>query len=149
MYQDGNWTSLVREVWNWGRMYQKIVRSILDGGWNQSEVAPSVNYWWGMQGGAINVKLSDQLQSGTVQLANILRNGLVGGTIRPFLCPMRDQQGKERLDGERWLTPIEIMHMNWLSEYVTGSLPGPDEVLEMSRETTKLLALPVGEGKNV
>ena len=149
MYQDGNWTSLVREVWNWGRMYQKIVRSILDGGWNQSEVAPSVNYWWGMQGGAINVKLSDQLQSGTVQLANILRNGLVGGTIRPFLCPMRDQQGKERLDGERWLTPIEIMHMNWLSEYVTGSLPGPDEVLEMSRETTKLLALPAGEGKNV
>ena len=140
--QGDTWTALAREVWNWGRMYQKIVRSILDGGWNQEEVAPSVNYWWGLNGGVINVKLSDSLPDGTKQLANILRSGLIGNTIQPFLCPMRDQQGKQRLDGERWLTPVELMHMNWLSEYVTGKLPSADEVLEMSRETTRLLALP-------
>ena len=143
--QEGGWTSLALEVWNWGRMYQKIVRSILDGGWNQDEIAPSVNYWWGMNGGVINVRLSEKLPDGTKQLANILRSGLIGNTIQPFLCPMRDQQGKARLDGERWLTPVELMHMNWLSEYVAGSLPGADEVLEMSQETTRLLALPVQE----
>ena len=140
--QDGCLTSLAREVWNWGRMYQKIVRSILDGGWGQEEAAPSVNYWWGMNGGVINVKLNERIPDGTAQLASILRSGLVGDSIHPFVCRMRDQAGTVRLDGEQWLTPIEIMHMNWLSEYVTGKLPTADEVLEMSRETTRLLAIP-------
>ncbi len=138
----GGLHSLAREVWNWGRMYQKIVRSILDGGWEQEDNAPSVNYWWGMNGGVINVRLSEQLTPGASQLADILRSGMVNGSIQPFLCEMKDQRGTMRLDGERWLTPIEIMQMNWLSEYVTGILPKPDEVLEMSRETTRLLALP-------
>ena len=59
------------------------------------------------------------------------------------MCTLRDQAGVTRLDGESWLTPIEIMHMNWLGECVSGILPKPDEVLEMSKETTRLLALPV------
>ena len=134
--------SLAEEVWNWGRMYTKIVRSILDGGWGQEDTAPSVNYWWGLKGGVINVRLADMLPDGIAQLSAILRSGLVAGTFQPFLTPMRDQQGKLRLDGESWITPIEIMQMNWLSEHVTGSLPEPEDVLEMSRETTRLLALP-------
>ena len=143
--EDGQWLSLAWEVWNWGRMYQKIVRSILDGGWGQEDAAPSVNYWWGMNGGVINVRLTDIVPEGTAQLAKILRSGLVGGGIQPFLCTMKDQQGKLRLDGERWLTPVEIMQMNWLSDIVSGHLPNADEILEMSRETTKLLALPEPE----
>ena len=142
MLRDGVTSPLAVEVWNWGRMYQKIVRSILDGGWGQEDSAPSVNYWWGMNGGVINVRLSENTPDGTVQLANILRSGLVSGSIMPFMTAMKDQSGRQRLDGESWLTPVEIMRMNWLSEYVNGQLPGPDDVLEMSRETTKLLAIP-------
>ena len=142
VHRDGQLQSLAQEVWNWGRMYIKIVRSILDGGWEQEDAAPSVNYWWGLNGGVINVRLSDSLPDGTAQLAAILRSGLVGGSIQPFLTRMKDQRGRLRLDGERWLTPIEIMKMNWLSEHVTGTLPGASDVLEMSRETTQLLALP-------
>ena len=77
---------------------------------------------------------------------DILRIGLVSGTIQPFLTCMRDQQGQLRLDGESWLTPGEIMRMNWLGENVQGVLPGPEDVLEMSRETTRLLALPADSG---
>ena len=144
--RDDGLVSLAGEVWNWGRMYQKIVRSILEGGWDQDDGAPSVNYWWGMNGGVINVRLSDSLPGGTVQMANILRSGLSGSTIQPFLAPVKDQNGVLRLDGAQWLSPIEIMQMNWLCESVVGTIPGPDDVLEMSRETTRLLALP-GEHK--
>ncbi len=146
--KDGSLRSLAREVWNWGRMYQKIVRSILDGGWEQEDGSLSVNYWWGLNGGVINVKLGDDMPEGTVQLAGILRSGMVGGSIRPFLCRLKDQQGVQRLDDDSWLTPIEIMHMNWLAENVSGVLPTAEEVLEMSRETTRLLAIPrVGDLK--
>ena len=70
---------------------------------------------------------------------------MVSGSVQPFLCQLRDQEGVIRLDGERWLTPFEIMNMNWLAENVSGVLPTADEVLEMSRETTRLLALPQGK----
>ena len=141
--KDGSLRSLAREVWNWGRMYQKIVRSILDGAWEQEDGSPSVNYWWGLNGGTINVKLSEDAPEGTAQLASILRSGMVSGSIRPFLCRLKDQQGVQRLDGESWLTPYEIMQMNWLAENVSGILPRAEEVLEMSRETTRLLEIPL------
>ena len=143
--RDGQFRSLAREVWNWGRMYQKIVRSILDGGWEHEDGSPSVNYWWGMNGGVINVKLDQDAPEGTHQLVGILRNGMVSGSIHPFLSRIKDQQGILRLDGEQWMTPIEIMQMNWLAENVSGILPTADEVLEMSRETTRLLAIPKAE----
>ncbi|MBQ8082404.1 MAG: BMP family ABC transporter substrate-binding protein [Clostridia bacterium] len=139
--QDGTFIPLASDVWNWGRMYQKIVRSILDGGWDKEDAAPAVNYWWGMNGGVIGLKLADSLPVGVAHLARLLRNGLSVGAIHPFLCPITDQKGRVQSEGDRWFTPAEIMDMNWLCDNVDGRLPRPDEVLDMSRETTGLLAI--------
>jgi len=139
--EDGSFRLLVGDSWNWGRMYQKIVRSILDGGWEMSEASPAVTYWWGVNSGVINVRLADSLPDGPRHLANILRTGLATGSIHPFVTTMADQSGRLRSDGDTWLTPSDIMRMNWLLENVSGVLPDAGDVLEMARETTRLLAL--------
>ncbi len=139
--EDGTWKSVARDVWNWGKMYQKIVRSILDGGWDKTDGSASVNYWWGMNSGVMDLKLADDLPVGVTDLVNILRNGLISGTIHPFLCRLKDQQGRLRSAGDRWYTPAEIMEMNWLLEEVEGRIPDPDELMPFSRETAKLLGL--------
>ena len=136
---DGSWKSVARDVWNWGKMYQKIVRSMLDGDWDKSDVA--LNYWWGMDSGVMDVKLADDLPAGITDLANILRNGLIGGTAHPFMCAMRDAGGHLRSRGDRWYTPEEIMGMNWLLEEVDGRIPDPEDLMPFSRETTGLLRL--------
>ncbi|MBR6706049.1 MAG: BMP family ABC transporter substrate-binding protein [Clostridia bacterium] len=151
--EDGTWKNISRDVWNWGRMYQKIVRSILDGGWEKNDGSASVNYWWGMNSGVMDVRMAEDLPVGVTDLVNILRNGLISGTIHPFLCSLRDQQGHLRSAGDRWYTPAEIMEMNWLLEEVEGRIPDLDELMPFSRETAGLLRLkaadsaPAGEEK--
>ncbi len=139
--EDGTWKSVCRDVWNWGKMYQKIVRSILDGGWEKNDGSASVNYWWGMNSGVMDVKMADDLPVGVTDLVNILRNGLISGTIHPFLCSLTDQQGRRRSSGDRWYTPAEIMEMNWLLEEVEGRIPDLEELMPFSRETAGLLRL--------
>ena len=141
--RDGKHQVMISDVWNWGRLYVDIVRSILQGGWEKADdESPAVNYWWGMNSGVMDVRLSQNLPAGVLQLANILRDGLISGAIHPFLCRIMDQQGNLRSAGDRWFTPLEMMNMNWLCENVTGKIPARSELLEMSRKTAALLALP-------
>ena len=143
--EDGAWKNISRDVWNWGRMYQKIVRSILDGGWEKNDGSASVNYWWGMNSGVMDVRMAEDLPVGVRDLVNILRNGLISGTIHPFLCALKDQQGRLRSAGDRWYTPAEIMDMNWLLEEVEGRIPEVEELMPFSRETAGLLRLKTGD----
>ena len=141
--RDGKLQVMISDVWNWGRMYVEIVRSILNGGWEKAEESsPAVNYWWGMNSGVMDVSFSPNLPAGVLQLAGILKDGLSRGTLHPFLCEIRDQQGVLRSSGDRWFTPMEMMNMNWLCDNVVGRIPAQDELLEMSRKTAALLAIP-------
>ena len=148
MGPDGKSQVLISDVWNWGRLYEDIVRSILNGGWEKAEESsPAVHYWWGMNSGVMDVQLSPTLPAGVMQLATILKDGLVRGSLHPFLAQIRDQQGVLRSAGDRWFTPMEMMNMNWLCDNVVGKIPAQDELLEMSRKTTSLLAIPTETGK--
>ena len=124
-------------------MYEQIVRGVMNGGWKAFDMskASAVSYWWGMNSGVIDVVLSDIVPSGVAQLASILRNGLIDGTIKPFECVIRDQAGMIRNDGEERFMPEEIMNINWLCDNVEGHIPNLEELLPMARETTQLLAL--------
>ena len=141
---DGGSRPLASACWNWGQNYTLLVKGILDGSWEAFDPGrtSAVTYWWGMSSGVIDVELAPDLPAGVAQLAEILKRGLSDGSIQPFHCPMRDQQGRVRSTGDRWFSPQEIMSMNWLMEHVIGRIPTSDDVLPMSRETTKLLALP-------
>lgn len=68
--------NLAMPVWNWGVFYEQTVRSILNGTWNQ-EIPKgknqSINYWWGMSSGMIDVICSKRLPAGTVRLIELLK----------------------------------------------------------------------------
>ena len=144
--EDGVMMPLASPRWNWGEFYEKVVLSIFNGTWDElSGEHKAVNYWWGMSAGVVDVRLSDLLPSGVRQLAEILKRGLADGSIDPFLRVLRDQSGQVRSDGFRALTPEEIMHMDWLCDYVDGSIPAFDELLSESRALVRLLGLPAGQ----
>ncbi|MGN0779082.1 MAG: BMP family ABC transporter substrate-binding protein [Aristaeellaceae bacterium] len=140
---NGELTPLASPVWNWGKLYEQIILSIFNGSWDAvgkgSEQA--VNYWWGMNSGVIDVLLSDTLPAGVRQLGDILKEGLSKGVIAPFHGEIRDQQGQVRNDGTAWLTPEEIMNMDWLCENVDGSIPAYEELLPASRPLVRQLGI--------
>ncbi len=142
--EDGGLLPLSTPRWNWGRFYEKMVRSIFSGNWETLGVQPShqaVNYWWGMKSGAIDVELYEQLPDGIKQLAEILKKGIIDGSIDPFRCRIVDQNGVVRNEGEQVFTPEELMSMDWLCDCVEGSIPSYSELLPASRALVRHLGI--------
>ena len=94
-----------------------------------------------MKSGVIDVQLSDTLPDGVRSLAEILKQGIIDGTVEPFYTRIVDQDGRERNDGNRPLTPEEIMNMDWLCDNVDGSIPGFDQIIPRARNTVRLLGI--------
>ena len=138
---DGGLEPLASPYWHWGRFYEKMVRSILSGGWdalNAADGGRAVNYWWGMRSGAVGVLLSQHLPGGVGELADILRRGVADGTIDPFHQQICSQDGEIRSDGTRYFSPEEILHMDWLCDSVDGAIPSFEEILPMARTLVRL-----------
>lgn len=138
---DGTLHSLASPYWHWGSFYVKLVRSIFSGGWDElnfQEEERAVNYWWGMSSRAVDLLLSKKLPDGVAQLVQILRKGVTDGSIEPFRRPIRSQDGQLRNDGEKWFSPEEILHMDWLCDCVDGEIPGFDQLLPVSKPLVRL-----------
>lgn len=128
--------------WMWGKFYENVVHSILSGGWEPEKNSPRpINYWWGMDSGVIDVQLSDKIPDGLLCLANILRDGIKNGTIDPFKRKIIAQDGRIINDGNRTLTPDEILHIDWLCENIEGKIPEFNEIEAYSKAMVRELGI--------
>ena len=141
LQQDGSLLPLAMPVWHWGRMYEKIVRCILNGAWSQLEKSKAINYWWGLDSGVLDVQLGEDLPDGVCSLGWILKNGVTDGSIAPFRTRILDQNGFERNNGLRDLSPEEILTMDWLCDNVDGEIPPFEQLTPVSKEIVRLLGL--------
>lgn len=140
---DGAYYSIASPYWHWGKVYEKIVRSILSGALDMADADDNhaVNYCWGMRSGAIGVIVEDRLPAGVRQLAELLHHGVTDGSIDPFARPVRSQDGTLRSDGTHYFPPEEIMRMDWLVDNVDGAFPSYEELLPMARPLVRLLGV--------
>lgn len=138
---DGSLLPLASPYWDWGNLYEKIVRSIFSGSWKSSSDGQAVNYWWGMASGVLDVQLSDLLPDGVRSLGLMLKKGIRSKSILPFRTRIFDQAGELRNDGEHSLTPEEILSMNWFCDNVIGSIPDFESLRPEHAETVRVLGL--------
>ena len=138
---DGHLTPVGSPTWVWGQFYENMVRSIMNGSWEDEKTGQIVNLWWGMRSGVIDVTMPPGVPEGVRTMANILKEGICNGTLDPFKRRIVDQQGNIRNDGTRTFTPVELMKMDWLCENVIGSFPKYDEIIPISRPMVDLLGL--------
>ena len=125
---------LASPVWVWGKFYESVVRSYIAGTWDKDkQPAKAVNYWWGMESGLIDIKLSKALPEGVAVLAENLRSALVSDTIHPFRRRIVAQGGTVINDGSRNLSVEELLQMDWLCENVEGYIPEFDEMVPMAK----------------
>ena len=136
---DGN--SYARLRWNWGYFYERIIRSIFDGSWDSFDKNHAVNYWWGLSAGAADIVLSKNIPDSVRTLADNLKWNIIHKTLDPFHMTIYDQNGVLRNDGVNRLTPMERLNIDWLCDNVIGSIPELDDVMDMSKETVRLLGI--------
>lgn len=134
-------TNLATPVWKWGKLYEIIIKTILEGNYNSREVDKkdrATNYWWGMISGVVDIELSEALSPYTRCLINTLRAEIINGTFNPFDGELRSQEGVIRRENDRELTSLDIIQMEWLCENIVGEIPAIDNLKEEAKTTVKV-----------
>ena len=142
MDDKGDLIPLGSPVWVWGKFYESVIRGILSGTLKRDRDGTGRNYWLGMDTGVIDIDFSDKLPQGVRTLAEILRQGISDGKVDPFARRIVAQDGTvKNPDSSTAFSTEELIHMDWLCENVSGSIPTFDEILPMSRNMIRELGV--------
>ena len=142
MDDTGTLIPLGSPVWVWGKFYEYVVRNIFAGGWkNEQNPTTALNYWLGIDSGVIGVNLSDKLPEGVRKLAKLLQRSFSERSIDIFFRRIVAQDGTVKNDGSKTFTPDQLLHMDWLCDNITGSIPAYDEILPISRPMVRELGV--------
>lgn len=137
---DGEHTrSLAMPLWHWGKFYEQLIRTIMDGTWkydDNSYEKKAINYWWGMSAGVIDVICSKNIPTETKRLMELLKQSIVSQQFSPFSGILYSQNGMVQGDPKRRLTPEEIITMDWLAENVVGIIPKTEDLQEQAKPVT-------------
>lgn len=141
--------NLAAPVYRWGKLYEIIVRTIIDGTYSASVVDKkdrATNYWWGMISGVVDVELSDAVSPYTKRLVEILRRNIIEADINPFDGELRSQEGIIKNEGDAPLTSMDVITMDWLNENIKGEIPKIDTLVDEAKATVKYSG--VGKSKS-
>ena len=130
-------------VWNWSKMYQDIIRSIMTDAFDSEcrESDQALRYYMGMNTGAIDIVLSQKLGAAHSHLCSILQTAITSGSLHPFSDPLRDQSGAMRIAAGALPAPDEIIGMNYLAENVVGDIPDAAILTPAAQEIVKMHGL--------
>ncbi len=141
MDEDGKVMNLAMPVWNWGKYYELIVQTVLDGTWEAKSLAKKdqpLNYWYGMSSGVIDVILSNKLPYSSRKLVDLLKNALIAETLNPFDGELHSQDGMIKDADAPRLSHEEIINMDWLNDNVEGEIPEYEALTQTARETVSV-----------
>ena len=142
---------LVHPIWNWGVIYDRLITSIRSGAYQEEskKTSHSLNYYWGMSSGAVDLRFSDKLPFGVRCLGDILCKGIRSGMINPFSKPKLMDDGSLRWDDEIRPDRIEeIITMDTLDLNVRGSIPEYDQLDNASKDLVEEIGVGPAKKKN-
>lgn len=128
--------SLAMPLYNWGKFYERMIRTIMDGTWKYDDdpsAKKAINYWWGMSSEVVDVVISKNLPIGTKRLVELLKDTISRDEFNPFSGILYSQTGMIQGDPGRRLSPEEVMTMDWLAENVIGSIPKEKELRDQAK----------------
>ena len=128
-------------VWDWGVYYEKTVQKILAGTWKQEvggDKNETINDWWGMSSGMIDVIFSKKLPPDTVRLINLLKKGICQGEFDPFAGMRYTKDGTHYVKVTDKLTSEQIITMDWLAENVIGFIPTMEELSDYAKSIVEV-----------
>jgi basic membrane lipoprotein Med (substrate-binding protein (PBP1-ABC) superfamily) len=134
---DGRIRSLAAPVRNWGRFYERMIQSVLNGSAEidaRARKESALNEWWGISAGVIDINLSSGISYYARKMIDLFRSGLIAGTLDPFRGELHSQEGLIQGPDAPRLSGEQIVTMNWLNDNVIGSIPAASELKGQARE---------------
>ncbi len=147
--EGGHPRSLAMPLYHWGKFYEQLLQTIMDGTWKYDDDPSStkaINYWWGLAEGTIEIVCSQNLPIGTKRLIELLRATISSELFNPFSGILYSQNGVVSDNPEFSMLPEEIMTMDWLAENVIGSIPKKEELKDKAGAVIKQQGVMKKEG---
>jgi basic membrane protein A and related proteins len=108
---------LVSVTHHWGRYCVQRAQAVLDGTWR------SRSTWGGLKDGMVRVgPLAADLPGDVATLLRAREADLVAGRLHPFTGPIRDNEGRVRLQ-QGTMTDDALNGIDWLVDGVLGKVP--------------------------
>ncbi|MBS3788863.1 BMP family ABC transporter substrate-binding protein [Candidatus Bipolaricaulota bacterium] len=146
MYRFAKDATVSGQVADWGPIYADILYKVRNGIYT-NENLQNVDYWWLIKEGVakleakpgmmINPKYVDELKSTTVDnpyfgeisvydliLKRIEQMKSARVTFDPYIGPMKDRQGIQRLKDGEWASHDQLWTMQWAFNNIKGPWPG-------------------------
>lgn len=109
---------LVSAYWNWGPLYVKIAKSVLDHNWKASDSR------YGLKDGYIKLSPFGKAVPLAVQSqATDLFKRIAEGRFSIFKGPIKDRDGNLRITEGTTPSDKDLEQMNWLVPGIVGSIP--------------------------
>ncbi|MCI9068426.1 MAG: BMP family ABC transporter substrate-binding protein, partial [Lachnospiraceae bacterium] len=105
----------------------------------------SINYWWGISSGMIDIIYSKSLPPKTRQLAELVKQQIVSGNFQIFSGELKDQDGNLRCGENEGLSPTDIVRMDWLADNVEGGIPETDALTEEAAAMVEIQGIHTGK----
>lgn len=138
---DGTVENIATSICHWGKVYELIIRSIMENTWKE-EVEKNknraLNYWWGISSGVLEIVCSQKLPGGTKFLVDLLTEMIRRREFSPFQFTWTRQDGVVTNEAGKRLEPEEIFKMNYLAGNVIGGIPQLGELKEEVKEFVRL-----------
>ncbi len=135
--EDGTVTTLASPLFIWGKYYELILRTVINGTYNDdpsTQKNQATNYWYGLSSGVIDVNISEAVPYYNHKLNGILKKGLIRGSILPFSGEIHSQDRMIQGRGAPHLTDDAIIRMDWLNDNVIGHIPAANELNTPAQE---------------
>lgn len=128
--------NLATRKYYWGEFYKQLLTSILNGSFRLIERHgnESINYWWGLSNGMLDLYLKDSLPKQTRRLIEVMKEHMSEGGFNLFSTEMKDQKGRIRNHENESMSLQEIADMDWLLENVVGKIPKLSDFTEDAQE---------------
>lgn len=106
---------LTSAIWNWGPYYEKVVKEVQAGTWKSGA------YWGSMKDNVVDIApYGPMVPETTRTLVNQAKQDIISGKLDPFAGPIKDQDGKVRVEQGQVLSDADLLKIDWFVEGVDG-----------------------------
>jgi simple sugar transport system substrate-binding protein len=103
---------------SWGDFYTRTAQAVMAGTWKSGEVRG------GLKEGMVKMSpLNAAIPADAAKLFEAKKAALIGGEIKPFQGPLKDQSGAVKVAKGSEMSLADLKGMNWYVQGVEGTIP--------------------------
>ena len=142
--EEGWIENIAVSVIDWGKYYERMLRQMIEHGLDVPTAQKSgqtVNYWWGMSAGVVDLISSPHLHYAASKLISVLKDGIISGQLSPFQGELHAQDRIISGEGGKTLKASDVITMDWLNDNIIGEIPSARMMNEDAQETMNVIGV--------